>query len=286
MILLLIPFFYIFIKLFIFHIVSKYGKLSYDGFSSFGFVYDSEKHVFYSTKDAWQKKFGYCYFYDICAPFFRMIIDTEIIKFNYDNKNYLIVFWKGQYGIVTGAEIGIYCTNDKYINKNTLYFPVDKDNELNMCINLYRKKEKILTMCAKHWWLGIFKIGLFSYPKNLTMRISINFKNKKMLNSFLDSFKKLGYKSNDYEVYHNTFIFNYKKPRTPKVWSRFWLSDYFIQLKNKKNVILYNTYLSDIIDDNNIDDSKIQQNKIILINKFIPTIFKNEEIINNGNNYE
>ena len=91
--------------------------MSYEELSIAGFSYDAQKDLFYSTKNAWQKNFGYTHLYDVAAPIFRMIIDTEPIKFFYDNKNWLITFWKGQYGIVTGAEIGIYYTRQKKLIK-------------------------------------------------------------------------------------------------------------------------------------------------------------------------
>ena len=102
----------------IYFLTIKFGKISYDGFSAVGFDYNAEKDIFYSAKDAWQKNFGYCHLYDVSAPLFCMIIDTEPIKFYYNNKNWLISFWKGQYGMVTGAEIGIYYTNHMMVDKN------------------------------------------------------------------------------------------------------------------------------------------------------------------------
>lgn len=119
---LLMPISFILFKIVTSILVKKIGKFSYDGISIMGFDYDSKKDAFYSTKDAWQKNFGYCHLYDVLAPEFRMIIDTEPIRFNYNNKNWLIAFWKGQYGIVTGAEIGIYNTIEKKLIKKHYIF--------------------------------------------------------------------------------------------------------------------------------------------------------------------
>lgn len=102
---------FISIRLILFLIVRKYGKFSYDGFSSVGFAYNAKKDIFYSTKNAWQKNSGYTHVYNVMSPIFMMIIDTELVRFYYNNKNWLITFWKGQYGIVTGAEIDVYCTS-------------------------------------------------------------------------------------------------------------------------------------------------------------------------------
>lgn len=263
---------YIPTKLILFLIVNKYGKFSYDGFSAAGFGYDSEKKVFYSTKNAWQKELGYCHQYDVGAPFFQMIIDTEPIKFNYNNKNWLITFWKGQYGITTGAEIGVYSTSEKKVNKRTVYFPVNDDEMLDMSFILYKKGKEITRVKAKHWWLAIFKIGMFSKPKELSMDIEIEFPNTEILNAFLKSFKKLRHRKKYYQVIDKTFIFTYKKPKTHKVWSRIWISDVIRQYINKKNVNLYNQYLEGVVDDSNSADKKQ-----IKLNKLIPNILKNEQ---------
>lgn len=272
--LLIIPIIFILIKLILHFIVRKYGKFSYDGFSAAGFAYDAERDMFYSTKNAWQKNFGYTHAYDVWAPIFRMIIDTEPIRFYYNHKNWLITFWKGQYGIVTGAEVGIYSTSQQKVNKKTVYFPVNDEEMLEMSLVLYKNGKIITIVNAKHWWLAIFKLGMFSNPKDLSMDIIISFLDREMLEAFLKSFMKLGYTSKDFMIMDNHFCFRYIKPRTRKVWTRTWLTDRIRQFWNRKNVELYHKYLSDFIDDNKIDDSKTNE-KFIRVNEFLPKILKN-----------
>lgn len=276
-ILIIIPIICILIKLILYLIVKKYGKFSYDGFSAVGFAYDSEKDIFYSTKNAWQKNFGYTHKYDVWAPIFQMIIDTEPVRFNYNNKNWLITFWKGQYGIVTGAEVGIYCTKDKKVNKKTVYLPANDNEMLDIYFVLYKNGKVITNVKAKHWWLTIFKLGMFSNPKELSMDIHLTFPNYQMLTAFLESFKKLGYKDEDFIIIDNTFYFRYTKPHTRKVWTRTWLTDGIRQFFNRKNVELYNKYLNDFIDDNGIDDSKNDNKKLIILNELLPDLLKNNE---------
>lgn len=270
----LIPILYIPVKIVLYYIVYRFGKFSYDGLGAFGFAYNSKKDLFYSTKDAWQKKFGYCHLYDVGAPIFNMIIDTEPIKFNYNNKNYLLTFWKGQYGMTTGCEIGIYSTTQRKVNKKTVYYPVTEDEMLDMSFVLYKKGEVIARESAKHWWLAIFKLGMFSKPKDLVMDISITFPNEEMLDSFVSSFKKLKHSKKSYWISDNTFYFTFKKPKTRKVWTRSLIADAIRQKYNRRNVNLYNKYLSDVIDNNGIDDSKTN-NKMIILNNIIPNILKN-----------
>lgn len=276
--LLTLLFFYILIKLTLYLIVKKYGKFSYDGFSAAGFKYNAREDIFYSTKNAWQKNFGYTHLYDVLAPLFMMIVDTQPVKFYYNNKNWLISFWKGQYGIVTGAEVGIYCTDEKKVNKKTIYFPADDNEMLDIYLVLYKNKKIIATSKAKHWWLTIFKLGMFSNPKDLVMDINITFRNYQMLKAFLEAFNKLGYTSKDYMVINNTFYFRYTKPRTRKVWTRIWPTDKIRQFFNRKNVELYNKHLLQFIENNKIDDSINTENrKLIMINDLIPDLLKNNE---------
>lgn len=276
--LLIIPSIFALIKIILYLIVRKYGKFSYDDFSAAGFAYNAEKDIFYSTKNAWQKNFGYTHLYDVLAPIFNMIIDTEPVRFYYNNKNWLITFWKGQYGIVTGAEVGIYCTKQKEVDKKTVYLPVDNNEMLDMDLILYENGEEITRVSTRHWWLAIFKLGMLSNPKELSMDVNITFPNAEMLEAFLKSFKKLGYKDKHFKVIDKTFCFKYTKPRANKVWTRTWISDGIRQFFNRKNSGLYNKYLLDLIDDNRVDDSKIPSDrKLIMVNKFVPEVLKNPE---------
>lgn len=269
----LMPLLYIPVKIIMFFLVRYYGKFTYDGFNAAGFSYDTYKDIFYSNKNAWQRNFGYSHVYDVASPLFQMIMDTERVKFYYNNKNWLIMFWKGQYGITTGAEIGIYATNQKIVNKKTLYLPIKDREMLDMEFTLYKKNEKITSVSANHWWLAIFKIGMFSRPRNLTMDIKITFPNAEMLNAFLKSFRKLHHNKKNYHIDGNTFYFTFKHPHTRKVWTRFFLSDLIRQGINKKNVKLYNKYLADAFD----TDGYLDDEKYIRLANIIPDFLKNPE---------
>lgn len=273
----LIPILYVLIKLIICFIVWKFGRISFDGFSAAGFSYDSKKDIFYSTRNAWQKNFGYTHLYDVSAPLFQMIIDTEPVRFYYDNRNWLITFWKGQYGIVTGAEVGIYYTNEKEVNKKTVYLPVPDNEMLPISLVLYKKKEIIAKVKAKHWWLAIFKLGMFSKPKELSLDIAIEFPNEKMFSAFLNAFMKLGYKAKDFKLNNTTFYFQYKKPKTRKVWTRSFIVDGIRQFFNHQNVKLYNRMLADMIDTNKINSSHNKKERRIYVSKFIPDVLRNKK---------
>lgn len=262
---------------FLLYVISfRYGKITYDGFNAAGFIYDSKNDLFYSTKDAWQRDFGYGYIYDVSAPLVRIIVDTEPVRFKYKNKNWLIVFWKGQYGITTGGEIGIYVTDDKFVNKRTIYGPVRCNEMLNMSFKLYKKDQTIIKINAIHWWLAAFKLGMFSKPGELSMDVKLTFPNYEMLDEFLKAFKKVGYREKDFEVNGNTFHFVYKKPHSRQVHTRTLITEYFTQRKNKKNVKLYNNFAKDIVEVDGIDNSLLEnRKKLIMLNDLLPDFLKN-----------
>jgi hypothetical protein len=58
--------------------------------------------------DALQRNFGYAYGYDFAALGMSFILDCEPIFFDYDGKHWMIELWKGQYGLESGCEIGVY----------------------------------------------------------------------------------------------------------------------------------------------------------------------------------
>lgn len=75
-----------------------------------GYRYNAAGDFYYTDdKDCWQKNAGYSQIYDKCAPLAGMYIDRVRVRFNYDDRDYMIQLWKGRYGfLMVGAEIGLY----------------------------------------------------------------------------------------------------------------------------------------------------------------------------------
>lgn len=180
-----------------------------------GFNYDSAQKIFYSRLDSWQHNVGYCTLYDVAAPLSFMRIHCEPIRFKYAGKSWKIEFWKGRYGICTGAEIGIY-TGQFQINPrsatnnhNTSVLKLGGDTQcagiadwLQMSFVLKRNGNILFTRDSddistpgmeKHWWLTGFKPLLFSKLFDLQMDISIVLKDEEMVSSFVDGLVKVGY---------------------------------------------------------------------------------------------
>lgn len=183
-----------------------------------GFAYQLCQDIFTTRVDCWQREFGYRALYDKTAPLFNMVFDCEPIYFNYEGKTWLIEFWKGQYGINIGAEIGVYHA-DTIIppaqQKNAMFMPVSDEEMLPLSMSLYRNNQQILSLKARHWWLTGFDMGRIAYPASLTLKAAIGFPNQRMLYAFLEGFRRAGYTDYDICDCGVVFCFHFRRPRIP-----------------------------------------------------------------------
>ena len=166
----------------------------------FGYCYDSSQDAFTSQLDAPQKIFGYTTLFDLSAPYFNMIFDYETIYFDYRSRTWLLELWKGQYGINSGCEIGLYYADTVIPPRDysTTHFESVKENDmLQMTYELHRmpatKQDRPVLLGktgCRHWWLTFFKPGFYSKPEHLYMDVRIRFLDYTMLYSFLHSFEQ------------------------------------------------------------------------------------------------
>lgn len=203
----------------------------------FGFAFEPKCDIVISKNDVWQRDLGYTDLYDSGAPFLNMVMDAEPIYFDYDGKHYRIELWKGQYGITTGAEIGVYIRDYTSKNKN-FYRAANDDERLNMSFIL-NKKCNLFSRCDKSWWLTGFDIGVFSRPKNLKMSICICFPNCKMLEAFVKALLKVGYSCCQINVCENTVCFEYCCPSNYKPNHKHRIIKCFAQICNYINCHIY-----------------------------------------------
>ena len=152
-----------------------------------GFEYDEKQGIYYSSTNPWQKNFGFNVIYDMTAPMAGMYYSTERIYFQYDNKDWMIQLWKGQYGITSGAEIGVYNKTDKIMQ----YDCVSEDEFLEMSFDFYNQGEYIFSRGPeKHWWLTGFKIFNAGVPILIDLDMTIKFPTKSMADAFEAGLKK------------------------------------------------------------------------------------------------
>lgn len=195
--------------------------------NSFGYHYHCFPGIFSSTQDAWQRNMGYTYLYDYMAPRFQMVYDSLPVYFDYRGKTWLIQFWKGQYGINTGAEIGIYHA-DTIISpedyKSTLFTAVEESEMLPLSFRLFYKDNTCIEMAQTHWWLTSFDVGIFTEPYELATDNSITFPNCEMLHAFVKGLLDAGVNPDNVSVCRSCVYFYFdKSPETTiNLFTRFW----------------------------------------------------------------
>jgi len=216
----------------------------YEIIKSAGYSYDTEQDIFYSNLDSWQREMGYCRLYDEAAAPLNMIIDCEPIYFEYEGKRWMIEFWKGQYGMTTGGEIGVYTAEGPDLDipglfNGTFYNCASNTDLLYMAYSLVKNGKVLLTRNDKHWWLTGFKLGEFSEPSELTMYLTIALKNTVMRNAFIQGLKDAGYSEDEIFIDKTIVGLIFKEPRTPQPITRIAGTDWLIQ---RKNELLCNKY--------------------------------------------
>lgn len=159
------------------------------GLFDLGFNFDLNSHTLYSTVNSWQKQFGFCLAYDFIANIVIMDYNTERVKFTYNDKEWMIQFWKGRYVIVPGGEVGIY---NRPVDSFGSYYNCATQDLMNMSIELYHEDELLFTNGPMmHWWITGFRIGEKWYlPESLTMKGIIEFPTEEMATLFTQAASK------------------------------------------------------------------------------------------------
>ncbi len=154
-----------------------------------GFEYDAKQGIYYSHLNPLQRKFGFNVIYDMAAPMAGMFYDTKRIEFVYDNREWMIQIWKGQYGITSGAEIGLY---NRPMDRVMQYDCADDEDLIEMQFDFYNQNELVFSRGPeKHWWLTGFKIFNAGVPILIDLDMTLKFTNIAMARAFYNSLKKV-----------------------------------------------------------------------------------------------
>lgn len=206
----------------------------------FGFAYIQEEDVFTGRIDAWQRKSGYEALFDKAAAHFHMIFDAYPVYFDYEGRTWLIEFWKGQYGINTGAEVGVYYA-DRIVpeeEREKEHFQAVSDEEMPLISYcLERKKKGMYCMKWHHWWLASFRMGEFSRPKDLQLMTVITFPNPQLAESFYEGVRNSGCPGNKFRICCTEVHVRMDWSDKHGFCSRLYRS--FIQVQNKLCCLLY-----------------------------------------------
>ncbi len=247
-----------------------------DVFEVAGYEYDPKQDIFYSTLDPWQKKFGYCRFYDEALAPLSMIIDCEPITFECYGRKWMIEFWKGQYSLNTGCEIGFY---QEVVElgmagfDGSFYKSVKDDDMMYMACSLKKNGKELFYREDKHWWLTGFKMGEFSQPSELIMDISIQFNDLNICYSFIKALFNVGYTEDEIVKIGNRVYFTFGKPRTKQPSTRTRFTDWIIQKKNKIMCAQYRKATADY---------KSVEEKLSALKKYKPGLFKKAVNVGKG----
>lgn len=153
-----------------------------------GFAYDEKQGIFYTPLYPWQRYFGYNVGFDVAAPLTGMIFDTARLEFVYGGKEWMVQLWKGQYGITSGAEVGLY---NRDPSKAMQYDCADDKDLIKMQFDFYNQGKYVFSRGPeKHWWLTGFKVFHAGVPFLITMDITLKFTDNSMASAFLKALKK------------------------------------------------------------------------------------------------
>lgn len=174
-----------------------------------GYKYHPDGYYYTDDKDCWQKNAGYNEIYDNLAPAAGMPIDQIRIHFDYGGKEWMIQFWKGQYGwLFVGAEIGVYTaplgTYSTEAGSVNHFNCADESDWLQIQLDCYFSEnddghyKKIFTReYDYYWWATGFVPGQltnYTIPKTeLKTKNRITFKSTAMADAFVQELRNCGF---------------------------------------------------------------------------------------------
>lgn len=183
-------------------IFEKYNVLSY----RYSYIDD---YYYADDKMSWQRYFGFARIYDILAPYIAFEYDYTRVFFNYDEQDFMVQLWKGQYGVALyGGEIGIYNkpASDKDVGLFTFFHIADEKYQPNMEVTIYHQNtdgewEREFTRdYDKYWWCTGFKVGHLRQVEpadELRLVGRITFVDEEMANRFTHGLIECGFAKSD-----------------------------------------------------------------------------------------
>ena len=183
-----------------------------------GFGYSTSEKCFYATNNGWQRNFGYNELYDKTSQSIAISYDTINIYFPYEDKNWMIQLWKGQYGLILlGAEVGVY-NRDKDAPSSTHFNCVKDEERLPIGLTLRQEGKSSPLFVRKQkdsWWMTGFVPGQLgagvavgsSELKKLSATTTITFKDAQMTKAFEYGLKAVKF------IYNNVDAMNMEVDR-------------------------------------------------------------------------
>ena len=127
-----------------------------------------DDYYYTNDKEAWQYNFGFGKIYDIASPFILLEYDYIRVFFTYEDKDWMLQMWKGQYGLIFyGGEVGIYNRPhvDDGLSEWTFFNCPAEEDWINMEMTLWHEdvngnwNREFTREYDKYWWCTGFKNG-------------------------------------------------------------------------------------------------------------------------------
>ena len=155
-----------------------------------------ENGVYHARFDCWQQCVGYTKFYDLVFDLFTDMRYNNDGMFRYNNENYILWAWKGDYlNLGAGAELGLY-----YGGKDeNSFWKIDKSLAMPMTLTLTHRINGTIVNNWKNttWWITAFNPNFTNvYAADLTAYYTVEFTNQDMFNEFI-KIKRKGWTYNN-----------------------------------------------------------------------------------------
>lgn len=172
------------------------------------YLWNPDGNFYYVDDAPWQRNFGFNVIYDWAAAMLVMYYDTWRACFTYDNTEWMIQSWKGQYGFLfIGGEIGVYTRDPgEAVVTGTHYHCADDNHLINMEMSIYYDAhdgngyKKLFTRSYyPHWWSTGFVDGhLADYKFNdrscLIMIARLTMYDAEMTDAFTTALEGCGFR--------------------------------------------------------------------------------------------
>lgn len=173
------------------------------------FQYDYDNNCYYANdKKSWQKDFGFMRIYDMLAPYAGMEYDYIRVFFTFENKDFMLQLWKGQYVAYYGCEVGLYNKehDGKPVSDFTLFNAVeDAKYWPTMDVSLYHQVEEnsdeyefvFKRPTDKYWWCTGFYEGELRQKEpadELRVVSTLTMMNEEMAALLSEGLEKCGFK--------------------------------------------------------------------------------------------
>lgn len=198
------------------------------------------------TQLAVNRRFGFNKASNSSLP--NTYLDTIRVYFTYNNKDWLIEFWKGEYAMASvGCEIGLYCNNnpsspkngplDASIGENKQFKAVDDKDAMYCSMELWQyikpsdaePVKRIDFGRRRCWWAAAFEDAVLdkhSDRTTLVMRGSIEFPTTEMMELFLNALEERGFKERSTSTYKNYECYSVNGKKVTVNW-RYYDEDRF-----------------------------------------------------------